>query len=150
MGSRIGRLWVAAALTTACWVFPAAVAAAGKSTIEADVIGALNPDGLMVRVIGSRRWALGGEQPGPLSPYIQGGLMLAATPAYAKGALQLEWLPQPVACPPGTALIGAFSPGSCSATCNTRGRGTATMDKPRSVRKNSKFGRRRMQRNSER
>ena len=95
MRARIGWLWVTAALTTACWVSPSSVAATGKTTIEADVIGALNPDGLMVRVIGSRRWALGGEQPGPLSPYFQGGLMLAATPAYAKGALQLEWLPHP-------------------------------------------------------
>ena len=95
MGTRSGWLWLTAALTTPCWICPPDVAAAGKSTIEADVIGALNPDGLMVRVIGSRRWALGAEQPGPLSPYVQGGLMLAATPAYAKGALQLEWLPHP-------------------------------------------------------
>ena len=95
MGTRIGWLWVTTVLTTACWISPSVVEAAGQSTIEADVIGALNPDGLMVRVSGSRRWALGDEQPGPLSPYVQGGLMLAATPAYAKAALQLEWLPHP-------------------------------------------------------
>lgn len=95
MGTRMGRFFVTAALTAACWITPAGVAAAGKSTVEADVIGALNPDGLMVRVIGSRRWTLGGEAPSSLSPYVQGGLMLAATPAYAKTALALEWLPHP-------------------------------------------------------
>lgn len=95
MSRRTGLPFVAAVLAAACWISPAGVAAAGKTTVEADLIGALNPDGLMVRVIGSRRWALGGEEPGSLSPYVQGGLMLAATPAYAKGALQLEWLPHP-------------------------------------------------------
>ncbi len=95
MSRRTGLHFAAAVLAAACQISSASVAAAGKTTIEADLIGALNPDGLMVRVIGSRRWALGGEEPGPLSPYVQGGLMLAATPAYAKGALQLEWLPHP-------------------------------------------------------
>lgn len=95
MSRGMGWLFVTTALTAACWISPTGVAATGKTTIEADLIGALNPDGLMVRVIGSRRWALGGEEPGPLSPYVQGGLMLAATPAYAKGALLLEWLPHP-------------------------------------------------------
>jgi hypothetical protein len=95
MGKRLGWVWVTAALTAACWIAPER-AAAGKSTVEADVIGAANPDGLMVRVIGTQRWTLGGGEPGPLSPYVQGGLLLAATPAYGKAALALEWLPHPV------------------------------------------------------
>ena len=40
----------------------------GKTTIEADLIGALNPDGLMVRVIGSRRWAPAASSPAPSRP----------------------------------------------------------------------------------
>ena len=95
MDMQIGRLVVAAALTLSCWITPSAVAAAGKDTVEADVIGALNPDGLMVRVTGSRRWTLGGAEPGPLAPYLQGGLMLAVTPAYGKAAVALEWMPHP-------------------------------------------------------
>jgi len=35
MGTRSGWLGVTAALTTACWICPPDVAAAGKSTIEA-------------------------------------------------------------------------------------------------------------------
>jgi hypothetical protein len=96
MGARSGWVWAAAALTAGCWIAPAHVARAGTITVEADVVGASNPDGLMVRLVGTRRSAIGGEVPGPLSPYLQGGLTLAATPAYAKGALALEWVPHPV------------------------------------------------------
>lgn len=95
MGTGLDCVFLSAALAAACLLAPTGGAAAERSTVEADVIGASNPDGLMVRVIGSRRWTLEGEQPDPLSSYVQGGVMLAATPAYAKAALALEWLPHP-------------------------------------------------------
>lgn len=96
MGTRRGWFFATAVLIAAGLIAPQRVAAAGKTAVEADVIGALNPDGLMVRVIGTQRWTLGDKEPGPLSPYVQGGLLLAATPAYAKGSLALEWMPHPV------------------------------------------------------
>lgn len=79
MSTRLGWLFATAALSATCRIAPGHVAGAGKSTI----------------VIGSRRRTLDSKEPGPLSPYFQGGLLLAATPAYAKGAIALEWLPHP-------------------------------------------------------
>jgi len=78
---------------------PAGTARAGsatlpaRTTIEADIVGAWNPNGLLAVVGASRRWTLEGDPGSPLSPYLQAGLSLGSSPAYARGSAYAEWMP---------------------------------------------------------
>jgi hypothetical protein len=64
-----------------------------RTTVEADVAGAWNPDGLLAVVGGTRQWTLAGNPDSPLSPYLQAGLSLGSSPAYARGSAYAEWMP---------------------------------------------------------
>ena len=96
-----GRAWVA--VLAAGMILSAANARAGaesgsgRSTIEADLVGAANPEGLLLSVGGFRRWTLEGEGVAgdPTSPYLQSGLNAGLSPAYASGKVHAEWMPHP-------------------------------------------------------
>ncbi len=64
-----------------------------KTTVEVDVVGADNPNGLLGVVGASRRWTLAGEPDASLSPYLLTGLSLGSSPAYARGNGYAEWMP---------------------------------------------------------
>ena len=69
------------------------VAIPARTTVEVDLVGAWNPDGLLAVVGASRRWTLAGDPDSPLSPYLQAGLSLGSSPAYARGCAYAEWMP---------------------------------------------------------
>lgn len=71
----------------------AQAASPARTTVEAEIVGALNPDGLLGVVGASRRWMLAGDPDSPLSPYLQAGLSLGSSPAYARGSAYAEWMP---------------------------------------------------------
>ena len=60
---------------------------------EADVVGAWNPKGLLGVIGASLRQTLAGDPSSPLSPYLQAGLSLGTSPAYARGSAYAEWMP---------------------------------------------------------
>lgn len=70
-------------------------ARSATTTLEASVVGSWNPDGLLAVLGASRRWTLEGDAASPLSPYLQAGLNLGSSPAYARAGAYAEWMPHP-------------------------------------------------------
>jgi hypothetical protein len=68
-------------------------ASPARTTVEADIVGAGNPAGLLAVGGASRRWTLAGSPDSPLSPYLQSGFSLGSSPAYARGSAYAEWMP---------------------------------------------------------
>lgn len=103
---RMTRVWIlravtaAAALAALLGVRPDGAGAqdaapAARTTLEFDLAGALNPDGLRATLGAYRRWTSDGGSASLPAPYRQVGLSLAATPAYARGTIHGEWMPHP-------------------------------------------------------
>ncbi len=77
--------------------FPAGVEASERSletTLQADLAGSLNPEGLLLTLGGHRRWISGmNEEYGVPSSYIQSGAMFGVSPAYSHLSAHVEWKP---------------------------------------------------------
>ncbi len=101
MGATGGRLAILALVSVLILTHPFGAAVAGqaasraRTTIELDTVGSWNPDGLLAVVGGSRRRTLAGDPDSLLSPYVQAGLGLGSSPAYARGSAYAEWMPHP-------------------------------------------------------
>jgi hypothetical protein len=92
------RSWLAAAFAAAL-IFCAAEAQAEDddgpvTTLYYDMFVRANPEGLALRSGVYRRWGYGAaDDPDDQSSYLQSGLSLALTPAYAQIAAHVEWMP---------------------------------------------------------
>lgn len=65
-----------------------------ETTVHADVVGAVNPDGAMVLLGAFRRWISQFDNVhGIPSSYLQAGTMLGLNPAYAQASIYGEWMP---------------------------------------------------------
>jgi hypothetical protein len=94
IGNRLALLALVPVLTLCAVDTPPGQAASpARTTVEADLVGAWNPNGLLAVVGGSRRWSLAGDPDSPLSPYLQAGFSLGSSPAYARGSVYAEWMP---------------------------------------------------------
>jgi hypothetical protein len=65
------------------------------TTVEADLVGAANPQGLLLTAGAFRRWTREGGDATLPPPYFQAGFGVGSSPAYAKAAVHVEWLPHP-------------------------------------------------------
>ncbi len=65
-----------------------------RTTVHVDIAGQVNPDGIMLSIGGFRRriWSSDSYEGFPTS-YMQTGLGMAVTPAYAKASVHGEWMP---------------------------------------------------------
>jgi hypothetical protein len=65
-----------------------------ETTLSADLVGLLNPEGLSLVVGAYRRWVSEFDKVEAIpSAYLQAGTMLSINPAYAQGSLYGEWMP---------------------------------------------------------
>lgn len=79
----------------ACAAVPAAADQTGvETTLQADLAGSLNPEGLLLTLGGHRRWISGmNEQYGVPASYIQSGALFGLSPAYSHLSAHVEWKP---------------------------------------------------------
>lgn len=64
-----------------------------QSTYDIELVGALNPEGLLLTAGVYRRWTLSGEVGEPTSPYLQSGFKAGLSPGYTSGKVYAEWMP---------------------------------------------------------
>jgi hypothetical protein len=94
IGNRLALLALVPVLTLCAVDTPPGHAASpARTTVEADIVGSWNPNGLLAVVGASRRWTLSGDPDSPLSPYLQAGFSAGSSPAYARGSAYAEWMP---------------------------------------------------------
>ncbi|HAR45535.1 MAG TPA: hypothetical protein DCS42_02160 [Nitrospiraceae bacterium] len=100
-GKNMGRMKISVAAVFMCtFIISAVPASAGTSgrsvetTLQSDLAGSLNPEGLLLTVGGYRRWISGmNEEYGIPSSYVQSGAMLGVSPAYSHVSAHVEWKP---------------------------------------------------------
>jgi hypothetical protein len=64
-----------------------------QTIVQSDLAGQANPDGLIVTLGGYRRWVRAIDQDmGIPSSYLQTGIGIGTTPAYARASVHAEWL----------------------------------------------------------
>lgn len=92
------RFFITSAIFTLLWTGSASAGEADEKKVQtkfhADLAGQVNPEGLQLFVGGYRRWISAMDRElGTPSSYLQTGMGLGVSPAYAKAAIHGEWMP---------------------------------------------------------
>lgn len=72
---------------------PASTAFNVQNTMTIDIAGQVNPEGVRLKTGGFRRWIQDRDEYGEPSRYLQAGLGLSVSPAYATASVYGEWQP---------------------------------------------------------
>lgn len=91
---------VIAVLVLAVWSCGSAARAGawdgrGVTTVEVDLAGAVNPEGLLLAGGVFRRWTRPSGDDRLPAPYFQAGYGVGSSPAYGRTSVHAEWMPHP-------------------------------------------------------